>query len=64
MVTNTPIHSNTEIFPMVSIFRYNNNTMSITTDPLMVLDCHSLRGKRYAAYWENPIAAEAMTNGA
>src|SRR6185312_13142207 len=64
IVMITPLHRNTLILPIVSIFLYNKNIIKTTTPPLTILSVVESSGTRKEKYFEKPIAAEAITNGA
>src|SRR5260370_22548910 len=64
IVPTTPIHSSTEIFPMVAIRRYSKITIKTTSPPEIAFPCSGVKGYRYPAYFAKPIEADATDSGA
>src|SRR6267142_2593684 len=64
IVPTTPIHSRTEIFPMVVIRRYSRITIKMTSPPEIAFACGGGKGYRYPAYFAKPIDADATESGA
>src|SRR5713101_5627173 len=64
IVPTTPIHSSTEIFPIVAIPRYSKITIRTTSPPEIAFACNGVNGYKYPAYFAKPIDAEATESGA
>src|SRR5260370_14099542 len=62
IVPTTPIHSSTEIFPIVAIRRYSKITMRTTNPPEIAFASSGVKGQRYPAYFAKPIDATATAN--
>src|SRR5580658_2499735 len=63
-VPTTPVHSRTEIFPMVVMRRESRTTRKRTNPPETALASSVESGCRYPAYRANPIEADAIESGA
>src|SRR5258708_31961073 len=63
MVPTTPIHSKTEIFPIVAIRRYSRITIKMTSPPEIAFASSVVKGYRYPPYSAQPLHADATQNG-
>src|SRR5204862_7360303 len=63
IVPTTPIHSKTEILPMVAIRRYSRMTIKMTSPPEMAFASSGVKACRYPAYFAKPIRSEERRVG-
>src|SRR5260370_16952266 len=59
IVPTTPIHSSTEIFPIVAIRRYSKITMRTTNPPQIPFPPHPLKPQQDPPYFPTPIHSQS-----
>src|SRR5947207_7808379 len=62
IVPTTPIHSKTEILPMVAIRRYSRMTIKMTSPPEMAFASSGVKACRYPAYRSEEHTSELQSH--